>query len=95
MSNKKLWIALSVVIVGSFLVLGGAGYRMISHAPLIPARVVTTDGRLLFTGQAVQNGQNVWQSIGGQKIGSIWGDGAYVAPDWTANWLHREALGLL
>jgi nitric oxide reductase subunit B len=90
-----LWIALSVVVVGSFLVLGGTGYHMISHAPPIPARVVTTDGRLLFTGQAIQNGQNVWQSIGGQEIGSIWGHGAYVAPDWTADWLHREALGLL
>jgi nitric oxide reductase subunit B len=25
------------------------------------------------------------------EIGSIWGHGSYVAPDWTADWLHREA----
>ena len=27
--------------------------------------------------------------------GSIWGHGSYVAPDWCADWLHREALALL
>jgi nitric oxide reductase subunit B len=95
MSNKKLWIALGIVIGGSFLVLGGAGYRMISQAPPIPKEVVSTDGKLLFTGQTIQDGQNVWQSIGGQEIGSIWGHGAYVAPDWTADWLHREAVSIL
>ena len=25
------------------------------------------------------------------EVGSIWGHGSYVAPDWTADWLHREA----
>jgi len=25
------------------------------------------------------------------QVGSIWGHGSYVAPDWTADWLHREA----
>jgi nitric oxide reductase subunit B len=28
-------------------------------------------------------------------VGSIWGHGAYVAPDWTADYLHREALYIL
>ena len=95
MHNKKLWIALTIVIVGSLLVLGGVGYRMISQAPPIPTKVITTDGRVLFDGQTIQDGQNVWQSIGGQEIGTVWGHGAYVAPDWTADWLHREALGIL
>src|SRR5690606_18918320 len=31
----------------------------------------------------------------GHQQGSIWGHGAYVAPDWTADWLHREAVALL
>ncbi|MDD4487026.1 MAG: nitric-oxide reductase large subunit, partial [Proteiniphilum sp.] len=38
---------------------------------------------------------NIWQSIGGQEVGSVWGHGAYVAPDWTADYLHREAQYLL
>ena len=37
----------------------------------------------------------VWQSIGGQQLGSIWGHGALVAPDWSADWLHRESLAML
>lgn len=95
MNSKKLWIALGIVIGGSFLVLGGVGYKMISGAPPIPTKVVTSDGHLLFDAQTIQDGQGVWQSIGGQEIGSIWGHGAYVAPDWTADWLHREAEGIL
>ena len=33
--------------------------------------------------------------MGGQEVGSVWGHGAYTAPDWTADWLHRESLYLL
>lgn len=56
---------------------------------------MTTDGEVLSTGQDIKDGQNVWQSIGGQTVGSIWGHGAYIAPDWTADYLHREASLLL
>ena len=94
MSYKRYWIALVVVIIGSFAVLGGVGRKMISQAPPIPD-VYTTDGQLLFTGSTITDGQGVWQSIGGQEIGTIWGHGAYVAPDWTADCLHRESLFLL
>jgi nitric oxide reductase subunit B len=92
---KKYWIALALVILGSFAVLGLTGYHAISQASPIPALVVTTDGRVLFDGNTIQNGQNVWQSIGGQEVGSIWGHGSYVAPDWSADWLHREAVFIL
>ena len=37
----------------------------------------------------------MWQSICGQQLGSIWGHGALVAPDWSADWLHREATAWL
>jgi len=50
---------------------------------------------LIWRGGDIKDGQNVWQSIGGQHLGSIWGHGAYVAPDWSADWLHRESLWLL
>ena len=43
----------------------------------------------------IGRGQNVWQSLGGMEVGSIWGHGSYVAPDWTADWLHREATFVL
>jgi hypothetical protein len=83
------------VIVLSFAVLGYYGREIYRQAPPIPERVVTTDRVVLFTGQEIGDGQNVWQSMGGQQVGSIWGHGAYVAPDWSADWLHREATWLL
>jgi nitric oxide reductase subunit B len=33
--------------------------------------------------------------MGGMQVGSIWGHGSYVAPDWTADYLHREAIFIL
>ena len=95
MHNKKLWLALSLVIGGSFLVLGYYGLEIYRTAPPIPEAVVDSDGRVLFTGAQIRDGQNVWQSLGGQELGSIWGHGSYVAPDWSADWLHREALEIL
>jgi nitric oxide reductase subunit B len=94
MSYKRYWIALAIVIIGSFAVLGGVGRQMISQAPPL-ADVYTTNGQLLFTGSSITDGQGVWQSIGGQEIGTVWGHGAYVAPDWSADWLHRESNILL
>ena len=91
MSYRKLWIALGVVLVVSFAVLGGVGYKAIKTAPPIPDQVVTADGRVLFTGETIRDGQNAWQSTGGQEVGSIWGHGSYVAPDWTADYLHRQS----
>jgi len=91
----KLWVALGVVIAASFAVLGYYGYEIYRQAPPIPDRVVTETGRVLFTAEHIRDGQNVWQSMGGQQVGTIWGHGAYVAPDWNADWLHRECLWLL
>jgi nitric oxide reductase subunit B len=81
--------------VGSFgclLLLGGEVYQA---APPIPERVVIEGGDVLFTEADILGGQDVWRTIGGQELGSIWGHGAYVAPDWTADWVHREAVWML
>jgi nitric oxide reductase subunit B len=91
----RLWIGLISVIVASFAVLGYFGREIYRQAPPLPKRVVTAEGTVLFTNQHIKDGQNVWQSLGGQQVGSIWGHGAYVAPDWSADWLHREASWLL
>jgi nitric oxide reductase subunit B len=95
MSQKKLWIALGAVIFISFAVLLYYGREIYQKAPPVPEQVVDKSGNILFTGQDIKDGQNVWQSIGGQEIGSIWGHGAYVAPDWTADYLHKEAQFIL
>ena len=94
-SYRKLWLTLFSVITLSFLALGYYGREIYYKAPPIPNQVVTTSGAVLFTGQDIKDGQNVWQSIGGEEVGTIWGHGAYVAPDWSADWPHRECVWLL
>ncbi|HWH68068.1 MAG TPA: hypothetical protein VNT26_01675, partial [Candidatus Sulfotelmatobacter sp.] len=95
MRYGRLWVALILVMVGSFAVLGFYGRQIYLKAPPIPKQVVTPEGRVLLTGQDIRDGQNVWQSAGGQEMGTIWGHGAYAAPDWSADWLHREATWIL
>lgn len=92
---KKLWILFAAVFVISFAVLGWIGTEIYRQAPPIPRAVVTTDGQTLIREGDVSTGQNVWQALGGMQIGSIWGHGSYVAPDWTADYLHREAVFIL
>jgi len=94
-STRKLWLAFGIVVVISFGILGYYGYQIYVQAPPIPKLVMTTEGQILYTGREIQTGQNVWQSTGGHDLGSVWGHGAYVAPDWSADWLHREAVALL
>ncbi len=92
---KRLWIAFTLVMVLSFLVLGWIGTRIYQEMPPIPTQVVTTDGTVVVAEGDIGAGQNVWQALGGMEVGSIWGHGSYVAPDWTADWLHREAVFIL
>jgi nitric oxide reductase subunit B len=95
MNFKRLWLAFGTVVVLSFAVLGWTGIRIYQQAPPVPEHVVTADGRELIGPAQIHAGQNVWQSMGGMEIGSVWGHGSYVAPDWTADWLHREATFIL
>jgi len=93
--ERKLWIIFSAVMVLSFGVLGYYGFEIYQQMPPVPKSVQTEGGTVIFTEKEILDGQNAWQSIGGQEVGSIWGHGAYQAPDWTADWLHREALLIL
>lgn len=93
-NNTMLWRWLGFVFVLSFGALGFLGWQIYLQAPPIPKAVVTTTGNVLFTGEQIQRGQQVWLAAGGQQQGSVWGHGAYVAPDWSADWLHREAIEL-
>ncbi|MCC7476400.1 MAG: nitric-oxide reductase large subunit [Pirellulales bacterium] len=95
MRYGKYWVSFVLVIIASFAVLGYYGAEIYREAPPVPSDVVTSTGEVVIKGQDIKDGQNVWQSIGGQELGSIWGHGAYVAPDWSADWLHRECLWLL
>lgn len=87
---RKLWWALIAVLAVTFSLLGWFGREIYRQAPPIPPVVQTVNGEELFSGDDILDGQTAWQSVGGMQLGSIWGHGAYQAPDWTADWLHRE-----
>ncbi len=93
--QRRLWWALGALLIASFSVLLFLGNEIYRTAPPVPGRVVTTDGTVVMSRADIDTGRSVWQSIGGQELGSVWGHGAYVAPDWSADWLHRESLALL
>ena len=92
---RILWTSFALVLIVSFIVLGWIGSRIYQEAPPLPKKIVTADGKTVIDEGQIQAGQNVWQSLGGMEVGSIWGHGSYVAPDWTADYLHREAVFIL
>lgn len=92
---RKLWWLLISILAITFGVLGYFGAEVYRQAPPIPDKVVNTQGQVLMTNESILNGQTAWQSVGGMQLGSIWGHGAYQAPDWTADWLHRELVAWL
>jgi nitric oxide reductase subunit B len=83
------------LLAATFAVLLWMGGEIGRSEPPMPERVVSSSGQTLFTRADIETGRSVWQSIGGQQMGTVWGHGALVAPDWSADWLHREASALL
>ncbi|HKD90931.1 MAG TPA: nitric-oxide reductase large subunit [Terriglobales bacterium] len=81
-----------VVMFATLLYFGREIYQA---APPIPETVQSESGQTLFTRADIERGQGVWQAMGGMQQGSIWGHGGYLAPDWSADWLHREAIAYL
>ena len=90
-SSLSPWWIRSVLIV---MVLGFAGLIAITelayrNAPPIPGRVVDANGSIMFTGDDIGNGQAVFLRYGLMDNGTIWGHGAYLGPDYSAEALHR------
>ena len=54
-----------------------------------PERVVTANGAELFTGADITAGQEIFLARGLMQYGSIVGHGAYLGPDYTADYLRR------
>jgi len=91
-ATRKLWQGLALVFFASFAVLLWLGREIYLSKPPIPDAVMTQAGATLYTGDEIRNGQRAWLAAGGQQLGTVWGHGSYVAPDWSADWLHREAV---
>ena len=96
---ERLWMLFGVLLVAMFGVLLLVGGRAFREAPPMPEQVVATaEGaapQVVFDSEDIRAGRDVWRRLGGMQLGSVWGHGGYLAPDWTADTLHREALAML
>jgi nitric oxide reductase subunit B len=92
MTNPRFRAFFLFVLALTFGVLIFGGYLINREKPPIPETVQTPSGQTIFTGEDIINGQNYYFSRGGQHIGTIWGHGSYLAPDWSADFLHRMGL---
>lgn len=92
MGNPKVRAVLLFLLIIAFGVLLFGGYLIKKEKPPIPETVKTESGEIVFTANDILAGQNYYYSRGGQHIGTIWGHGSYLAPDWSADYLHRLGL---
>ena len=77
-----------------FTVLGILAYLVYRDQPPMPANVVVGD-TVLFTRDDILGGMNVFQRYGVMEYGSVYGHGAYLGPDFTAEYLHKSAESLV
>ncbi len=90
---SKGWVqAVIIVLLFGFFVLGFLAYRTYTGEPPIPGRVTDASGHVLFTRGYILDGQEIFLRNGLMEYGSIFGHGAYLGPDFTADYLHRAAL---
>src|SRR3954447_18960154 len=86
------WVqAACLVTVFGFTVLGWLAICAHSDAPPVPLQVVDPAGNVVFTGADVMQGQAIFLRNGLMEYGSIFGHGAYLGPDFTADYLRRAA----
>ncbi len=77
-----------LVMIAGFSVLSYVTYRTYTDAPPVPARAEDASGRALFTSAEILRGQEVFLKYGLMEHGTLWGHGAYLGPDYSADTLH-------
>lgn len=93
---SRRWLqAVIIVFLFGFFVLGLLAYRTYTGQPPIPAKTVDPQGNTVFTSEDILDGQSIFLSNGLMEYGSIFGHGAYLGPDFTADYLRRSALSAL
>ena len=90
---SKGWVqAVALVVLFGFFVLGLLAYRTYQAKPPLPKRVVDPGGQVLYTADDISKGQQVFLHNGLMEYGSVFGHGAYLGPDYTADYLRRSSL---
>ena len=92
MNDPRVRALLLFLLAITFGVLLFGGSLIHREKPPIAAVARAENGQVVFTRDDVKNGQKLYLSRGGQDMGTIWGHGSYLAPDWSADYLHRMGL---
>lgn len=94
--NLSIWWRRGIIIILllEFAVLiwvtTGSYYERLK--PPIPEKVTDSVGLVIFTRTDIENGQQLFLKKALMDNGSIWGHGAYMGPDFSAQYLHNLAL---
>ena len=95
-STEKLssWWRRSVILIMifGFAVLLWMTVSAHLDAPPIPEKVIRLSGEPIFSRGDILKGQQVFLKYGLMENGSIWGHGAYLGPDFSAEYLHTLSL---
>jgi nitric oxide reductase subunit B len=87
----KGWVqAVALVLIFGFLVMGILAYRTYTASMPMPDKVISESGTVLFTGGDITRGQEIYQARGLMEYGSVLGHGAYLGPDYTAEYLRMS-----
>jgi nitric oxide reductase subunit B len=87
---SRTWVQVTaLVLLVGLAILGFLGYRAYDADPPIAEQVVSPSGEVVYTGADVTAGQKLFLRNGLMEYGSIFGHGAYLGPDFTADYLHR------
>src|SRR6185437_16140539 len=90
---SPVWLqAIIVTFLFGFAILGYLAISVYQEHPPIPGRVVSESGQTIFTAEDIRAGQELFLTYGLMQYGSIYGHGAYLGPDFTADYLHRQAI---
>src|SRR4029079_9119716 len=89
---SKGWVqAVGLVLLIGFFILGLLAYRTYTQQPPVPRTVVDARGQVLYTGDDISKGQQVFLHNGLMEYGSAFGHGAYLGPHYTADYLRRSS----
>jgi nitric oxide reductase subunit B len=95
MTVAPAWMHVAVVTFAiGFGILAYLAYRIYADQPPLPARFVGPDGAALITREEILRGQRVFETRGLMQQGTLFGHGAYLGPDFTADAIHRTVLAM-
>jgi nitric oxide reductase subunit B len=88
--DRGLRWTLFAVVIAALVILGVGTVAVYRGQPPIPDQVVGADGRVLYSGDDIRAGKEIFQREDLMDFGSLYGNGAYFGPDWNTDYLVIE-----